>query len=181
MEELGKLVRSQLERDMSVTSPSLQSPMLRCLDQVENAVEALCPAALAVGPRGTGTAYGPMGIPNKGHVIIFATPKTYHIMQVERWGRQTGPLPVFPAGAVWSAIADVIEQGDLSSAVNMLCYRCGVEHLKTMDKESARIRRSGLTPIVVVLVATSKDKIIGAARVCALPASLETQIERIER
>ena len=184
-EELGKLVRQQFERAaMGPLSAETRRHMTRCLDELERAIESLCPAAMAAGPRGTVIAYGPaLGDDQSSRVVVFASPERHMIVRVVAWpDPSTLPLPKMRGVDIWGAVAHAIANDEIDTAMCGLCYRAGPEGLANMDREAARARASGLTPIIVVLASVdeARQRACGSAMLCVLPATLETQMDQYD-
>jgi hypothetical protein len=180
---LGKFVCDQFERaigdKVTARTKALLAP---CFEQLEDAVGALCPAAVTTGPQGVAAAYGPM-VGDSKRIVVFATPKSYLIVGVTDWPSEITPLPKdIKHAELWAAVADAVDAQDMDMAMTAFLFRIGLDHTKIFDAELQRASQSKLTPIIVVLAAKNEQDTVaaGGSQVCVLPPSLEAQIAKIE-
>jgi hypothetical protein len=183
--DLGKLVREQFERSVrnSKVTARTQALMATCYDQLEDAIEELCPAAMAIGPKGVGAAYGPQ-VGEAKRLVVFATTRSYLIVAVDQWPSEiAGAIPEGIKNAeFWAVMAEAIDGQDVDQAMTAFVCRIGIEQTKVLDAELQKASRARFTPIIVVVAATdaAQNVACGGSQICFLPASLEAQLAKIE-
>jgi hypothetical protein len=184
---IGAYVRGLVRQSLDQTnmSETTRSMLVQCLDQMEAAIEGLCPMAMVPTQYGLVRAYGPQGIKKGERVILLATAKNHATFGLPEWASNPEALEEFHtlgrqqgSAILWSYMAEAInETRDISVAAKSFSLRCQVcDECQRIDDECERIWKLELTPIVIGSIGNENGLAGGVAFVNRLPLSFERQL-----
>ena len=161
---------------LSAHTRELLEPALR---QALDAIEMLCPVALHVNRTGGHqSAYGPDVDEHTRFVVIAATPDAYATYTATEWPEpHPDPVASLLPPTLWMLMATAIRKGDPEAVPRLLATRMGPEGIAATEAMFATMRKNGLVPALVAMMATSGgDMACGMAGRFALPPRLMDQL-----
>jgi hypothetical protein len=158
--------------------PETTKLMLSCLDNVEDAIERICPVVISKTKKGgIAICYGPEASTKGGKTFIFATAKHYIATCVDDWFTLPLPPPEAEAAAWWAHIADATNEHDPEKAITMLMGRLGEHGITLINDSCAKLEKAGATPTIVTMSFRDDKTACGATIVVPLPLNVCDQLE----
>jgi hypothetical protein len=181
-DDLAELYRPVLLQHLQQANEATQAILRRALEQALNAIESVCPAAMAMTPQGMATAYGPTDeVAGQRLSIIVATPHKYIALGAASWPRPIPPPEDCTPSHIWYILAKAVESADADAVSRAIAWRLDKNLLSDIRAAARSHRKRGYVPLWLLLCARedhpdSTFRACGFATLLPLPSSISAQL-----